>query len=391
MKKELLQSIKIIVLGLILGLGVSFVSAWTGPTTGAPGGNVNPPLNVGESAQTKGGSLIISNSVVSNEDNLYAGYNPSTNSITGGLASGPAVFHDIIKVSGQANFYNKVIIGDTTSGGGQTPEVSFNSNIKSKGFFAKLSDFLGLGSGILETKEALAADYNPTTIGTFLNNSTCNDTCSFSETCTYIGWNFSSYSSSPAFKYFACIDLDNSQSLKLNASDNSVSQGGYVTITSEYEHSGKIYAGPYSYNPDYNSGLGIGCTLSSSPVNPIWNNTPVSYTNYSIPDGLYVAPFYHSSKVGQYSATLQLQQSTTFTVTCIRPSNNTTISKSVIVTVGNSGHILEVKGSSNLIGNVDVSGILNANGDVVLEDLKGSGERKICVDHDGKIKVCTNQ
>ncbi len=59
-KNELAQSIKIIVLGLILAFGVSYVSAWTNPT-GAPGvSNALPPLYSDSSGtQTKAGGLAI--------------------------------------------------------------------------------------------------------------------------------------------------------------------------------------------------------------------------------------------------------------------------------------------------------------------------------------------
>ena len=59
--KELIQSLKIIVLGLVLSFGLSFASAqYTGPT-GAPGDGTNAPtpLNVSANNQTKTGGLII--------------------------------------------------------------------------------------------------------------------------------------------------------------------------------------------------------------------------------------------------------------------------------------------------------------------------------------------
>lgn len=55
MKKQFLQSAKIIILGLVIGLGVSMISAWTGAPGTPPGGNTPAPINTGLSAQSKGG------------------------------------------------------------------------------------------------------------------------------------------------------------------------------------------------------------------------------------------------------------------------------------------------------------------------------------------------
>ncbi|MDP3957915.1 MAG: hypothetical protein Q8Q36_00440 [bacterium] len=57
--KELLQSLKTLVIALILSIGVSQVFAWTGPTATAPGGNASAPVNVGATAQTKSGGLTV--------------------------------------------------------------------------------------------------------------------------------------------------------------------------------------------------------------------------------------------------------------------------------------------------------------------------------------------
>src|SRR3990167_5791320 len=54
---NLLQSLKILILALILSIGVTYVYAWTGPTATAPGGNTLAPINVGATGQTKSGGL----------------------------------------------------------------------------------------------------------------------------------------------------------------------------------------------------------------------------------------------------------------------------------------------------------------------------------------------
>lgn len=57
LKKEFLQSAKILALALILSAGVSYVYAWTGPTATAPNNNTAAPINVGDTAQGKTGNL----------------------------------------------------------------------------------------------------------------------------------------------------------------------------------------------------------------------------------------------------------------------------------------------------------------------------------------------
>ncbi len=57
MKKLFLENAKTILLAIILSSGLSIASAWTGPTTTAPGGNVSTPINVGNSVQIKLGGF----------------------------------------------------------------------------------------------------------------------------------------------------------------------------------------------------------------------------------------------------------------------------------------------------------------------------------------------
>lgn len=59
MKNYYLQSAKIIILGLVIGLGVSFISAqWQGPGSNPPTGNKAAPINVTTTSQSKGGNPI---------------------------------------------------------------------------------------------------------------------------------------------------------------------------------------------------------------------------------------------------------------------------------------------------------------------------------------------
>ena len=57
--KNIIQPLKTITLALIIGLGIAYAMAWTGPTQGPPNGNVPAPVNVGNIAQTKMGTLIV--------------------------------------------------------------------------------------------------------------------------------------------------------------------------------------------------------------------------------------------------------------------------------------------------------------------------------------------
>lgn len=55
MKNNIIQTFKIFFVAIILSLGVSYVYAWTTPTTAPPAGNTPAPVNVGSVAQDKSG------------------------------------------------------------------------------------------------------------------------------------------------------------------------------------------------------------------------------------------------------------------------------------------------------------------------------------------------
>ena len=48
---------KVVVLGIIVGVGIQFAEAWTNPSVSAPGGNVAGPINTGVFNQVKNASL----------------------------------------------------------------------------------------------------------------------------------------------------------------------------------------------------------------------------------------------------------------------------------------------------------------------------------------------
>ncbi len=140
-KSELLKSVKVIILGLVLSVGVAYVSAatWTPPPATAPGGNVDGPLNVGTSYQKKSGNLDIGNFSASTSGSGLL------RTERGFLSGGPTLLKDVVMIG--------IAPSDI-----QDQSVSFNSqNQKSKGFFAKLSNFFGFTDDSLKTKTALAA------------------------------------------------------------------------------------------------------------------------------------------------------------------------------------------------------------------------------------------
>lgn len=55
--RNITQSIKVVALAVILSLGLSYVYAWTAPSTNPPTGNVSAPINTGTTAQVKDGSF----------------------------------------------------------------------------------------------------------------------------------------------------------------------------------------------------------------------------------------------------------------------------------------------------------------------------------------------
>jgi len=49
----------VVAVGLIFGLSLQFVQAWTEPSVAPPGGNVGAPLNTSNIGQTKAGGLML--------------------------------------------------------------------------------------------------------------------------------------------------------------------------------------------------------------------------------------------------------------------------------------------------------------------------------------------
>ena len=73
--------LRVVSLGLILGLGLQFAQAWVAPTVAPPGGNVSGPVTTGGN-QTKTGSLTVSGGLAApslvDSDNVGFYLNPSS-------------------------------------------------------------------------------------------------------------------------------------------------------------------------------------------------------------------------------------------------------------------------------------------------------------------------
>ncbi len=57
MKKEIIQTFKILLTAVVISLGISYVYAWTPPPLAPPAGNTPAPLDVGTTTQIKIGGL----------------------------------------------------------------------------------------------------------------------------------------------------------------------------------------------------------------------------------------------------------------------------------------------------------------------------------------------
>jgi len=71
--KNIIQSLKVVALGLMLAIGLSYAFAWTAPTGNPPSGNVSAPVNVGGNLQTKAGDLWSDNFLGSQGGGYFGG------------------------------------------------------------------------------------------------------------------------------------------------------------------------------------------------------------------------------------------------------------------------------------------------------------------------------
>ena len=87
--------------GLVVGLGIQFATAWTEPTVAPPGGNVGAPINTGNILQSKTGSLVIGGA------GLFETYNSAYLATLGGrVGIGMGNPNNTIQVADLINFDN---------------------------------------------------------------------------------------------------------------------------------------------------------------------------------------------------------------------------------------------------------------------------------------------
>lgn len=65
--RKLTHWLSVIVIGIVLGLTLQFVRAWTEPTQAPPNGNVGAPINTSANPQTKAGSFTSSGNITANQ------------------------------------------------------------------------------------------------------------------------------------------------------------------------------------------------------------------------------------------------------------------------------------------------------------------------------------
>ncbi len=114
MKKDIIQTVKILLTAIVLSLGISYVYAWTAPTLAPPDGNVPAPLNTGLIDQTKGAGLGLTN-LVANSITLGG----ITETTWPSVPSGAVMSFDLASCpSGWSEYTsarNRVIIGSGSS------------------------------------------------------------------------------------------------------------------------------------------------------------------------------------------------------------------------------------------------------------------------------------
>ncbi len=119
---------KVISLGLILGISIQFAQAWTSPTLPPPGGNVSGPLTNGITPQYKTGMLGVNSTVIPTNalevgggGNAYIGgslftagsISATSGTVTGVLTSGKVQIVDVV-IENTACTPNGLVARDST-------------------------------------------------------------------------------------------------------------------------------------------------------------------------------------------------------------------------------------------------------------------------------------
>ncbi len=143
--EKLTYSLKIISLGLILGLGIQFAEAWTAPTLSPPSGTISGPITNGNVPQYKTGMLGV-NSVTTPINALEVG-------LGGNVLVGGGVY-----TAGSINATSGTVTGVLTAGKVQIVDVVVeNTNCAPMGLVARDSNGVLLscqGPGDLKWKKA---------------------------------------------------------------------------------------------------------------------------------------------------------------------------------------------------------------------------------------------
>jgi|GEM_PF-3092977 len=117
MQKQFLQTFKIIILGLVLGIGVNYISAaWTPAPASPPNSNVDAPLNVGPDDQIKAG-------IVASDGTCTA---PKCGGLTVGILSvvGKALFQNPIQINAGSPGPGKVLTSTDARGNAEWRSLS---------------------------------------------------------------------------------------------------------------------------------------------------------------------------------------------------------------------------------------------------------------------------
>ena len=124
--KNIIQPLKTITLALIIGLGIAYAMAWTGPTQGPPNGNVPAPVNVGSATQYKSGALGIGGALQADRAFITGGsWTKSTLNLYG---------RDVFTSNDEPLYLNYPnTSGDVEIGGeGETKTLNVKGNVRGK-------------------------------------------------------------------------------------------------------------------------------------------------------------------------------------------------------------------------------------------------------------------
>ena len=133
MKKQIFGYTKIIILALVLVTAAAYVKAWTGPTLSPPNGNVPAPINVGNSIQTKLGSLVLNAAT------------PIQNAV-GLTVSGTSIFNGSLQIMDGTQGDGKVLTSDASGNaswatGGGSSSVTSGGN-STTGYWYQIGNML---------------------------------------------------------------------------------------------------------------------------------------------------------------------------------------------------------------------------------------------------------